>query len=145
LLKSVWNVAVAEFLVSKGADVNAKTQNGWTPLHEAVCKMDCLEACADDLFIEHGVNIEVAKFLVSKGADINATNHAGWAPLHSAAQIGNVEVIKFLVSNGADVNAKNNCGKTPLDVANRDEKKTVLRELGAVSGMTPACCSSKIH
>jgi len=83
---------VAELLVSKGAIVNAKDDDGYTPLHRTV-------------------SIEMAEYLVSKGADVNAENNYGDTPLHKAVSR---EIAEFLVSKGADINAENNHGDTPL-------------------------------
>ncbi|GHT20696.1 hypothetical protein FACS189419_00260 [Planctomycetales bacterium] len=96
------NVAVVKYLVSKGADVNAKTESGGTLLHVAAAWNE---------------NVEVAKYLVSKGADVNAKTESGFTPLHAAIQNENVEVAKYLVSKGADVNAKTELGETLLHTA----------------------------
>ncbi|MDR2850146.1 MAG: ankyrin repeat domain-containing protein, partial [Verrucomicrobiota bacterium] len=56
---------MVEYLVSKGADVNAKAEGDYAPLHSAK-------------------DIAVAKFLVSKGADIHAKDEYDHAPLHFA-------------------------------------------------------------
>ena len=86
-----------EYLVSKGADVNAKTkdENGYPPLYLAAF---------------YG-NTGVVKFLLSKGADVHATESRGETPLHAA---GNIEVAKLLVAQGADVNAKSKYGEAPI-------------------------------
>ena len=113
-----WNVAVANYLVSKGANVNAKDIIGRTPLHWAVVKR----------------RVDVAKFLVSKGADVNARDNNGQTPIINAMGTffsdygadGNIkdgseklriELALLLVSNGADVNAKDKDGRTPLHYA----------------------------
>jgi ankyrin repeat protein len=87
-----------EYLVSKGADIDAKTEKGTTPLHQ-----------------KNNV-IEFVKFFASHGANVNTKNNDGDTPLHTSIDL---EVIKFLVSKGADVNAKNNAGETPLDKAKK--------------------------
>jgi len=125
------DIAVAKFLVSKGADVNAKSTR-FPPLH----------------FAAVSGNLEVVEFLVSKGADVNVKFSANTTLLHSAVSVsappGNIEVVKFLVSKGADVNAKDNHGNTPLDFAMQStwrgtlpaERKMVveyLRSVGARS------------
>ncbi|MEM2186309.1 MAG: ankyrin repeat domain-containing protein [Thermofilaceae archaeon] len=71
-------------------DVNARDNDGETPLHKAV-------------FRGH---LEVARFLVEKGADVNARNIDGMTPLHLAVFRGHLEVARFLVEKGADVNAE---------------------------------------
>ena len=96
-----------QFLVSEGADVNAKNDSGETPLHFAA---------------ERRNDIENVKFLVSQGADVNAKGgEEGKTPLHLVASRGygsdrdrNVEVARFLISQGANVNARDNYGSTPL-------------------------------
>jgi ankyrin repeat protein len=118
------NVEVLKYLVSKGAKVYAKNDWGDTPLHFAA---------------KHNPNVEVLKYLVSQGAGVNAKNNGGWTPLHeAAAHNSNVEVLRYLVSvPGADVNVRNNWeGKTqtPLDLAETEEKKSILRAAGGRSG-----------
>jgi ankyrin repeat protein len=105
-----------ESLVSQGADVNAKTDGGYTPLH--------FTAVADE-------NVEIVKFLVSQGADINVKTDTGSTPLHVAAVNGGVEIVKFLVAQGADVNAKNKVG-TPLDMAKQNENTVVVEYLSGL-------------
>jgi hypothetical protein len=105
----------AELLLSKGANVNAKTtQNGETPLHRA-------SMCG---------NKEVAELLISKGADVNAKENHGLTPLHSAVFYGGhmkgiIAVMELLISKGADVNAKDNGGKTPLSFAKGISNKEI--------------------
>jgi hypothetical protein len=95
-----------KYLVSKGADVNAKWHDANTPLHEAA-----------------QWNAEIVKFLVSEGADVNAKNRNGNTPLHESVRNWyNNETFEFLISVGADVHAKNNEGNTPLDYADTVKK-----------------------
>ena len=110
-----WDVEVIiKFLVSKGADFNARDNGGLTPLHRAA----------------RWLNKRSADALITAGANVNARDNNGMTPLHLAVRstyIGDssddwaengVDVVKFLVSKGANVHAKNNNGKTPLDLAN---------------------------
>ena len=99
-----WGIAITKFLVSKRADVNARNEIGWTPLHTA-----CM----------HDKNIEVIKFLVANGADVNAKGRDMWdrTPLHYAVTAKNLEVVRFLASQGADVNAKDGKNVSVLNVA----------------------------
>ena len=60
---------VAEFLLVNNADVNAKDNNGCTPLLLAVAKG----------------HKDVAELLLTNKADVNAKASMGWTPLHYAA------------------------------------------------------------
>jgi hypothetical protein len=99
-------------LISDGADLNAATTQGQTPLHLAAKK---------------GWQ-DVALFLVKEGADVNPKNQDGWTPLHEAAFNGKGEIIKLLVDSGADLYAKDEDGVTPLQVAN-DTCKPLLKKI----------------
>ena len=85
-------------VICAGADVNAKDEEDWTPLHTA------------------SVNghLELARVLISAGADVNAKNEDNWTPLHVASFNGHPELARYLISAGADVNAKNDNNETPL-------------------------------
>ena len=95
------NKEIAELLISKGADVNAKDKDGRTSLHSAASSG----------------NKEIAELLISKGADVNAQSNNGWTPLHSAASNGSKEIAELLIANDADVNAPNKDGDFPLRLA----------------------------
>ena len=59
---------VVAAIVNSGADANASTQEGWTPLHFAVASG----------------NAEAVRSLVLEGASIDAVNGLGLTPLHLA-------------------------------------------------------------
>ena len=105
---------MAELLLAKGADVNAKNKYGWTPLHRAAI----------------WGQKEVAELLISKGADINAKDNNGSTPLHDAAH-GGYQVSDLLISKGADVNARDIHGNTPLHHARTKEVAELLMSKGA--------------
>ena len=79
---------VVELLLQKGADINARANDGNTALKSAA-----LEG-----------NAEVVKLLLEKGADINATTQHGNTALRTAAFEGNVDVVKILMERGVDAN-----------------------------------------
>jgi cytohesin len=69
-------VKTAQFLVEHGADVNARGQFGWTPVHAAAYQ---------------GLN-DVLSYLVSKGADINAKDDFGQTPLSISLSVLTKEI-----------------------------------------------------
>jgi ankyrin repeat protein len=96
LIRACWyppsfptKVDVANYLIDKGANVNAKNNFGATALYFSVGDFD------------------LTKRLINKGAEVNlhVFTPDGLTPLHYATWIGNLKVIKFLIEHGADVNA----------------------------------------
>lgn len=135
------DTAIATLLLQYGADINARTIDGLTPLHLAAVES---EPNVLELFLRHGAYVDArtnprsAKFggswatplhiaakdnqhldsivlLLEYGADVNAKKAKGETPLHLASSFNeNLEVIALLLDRGADVNAKNENGNTPL-------------------------------
>jgi len=81
---------IAELLISKGADVNAKTTDGDSVLHIAIINK----------------RIEMIKLLLENGADINAKNHKNETPLDLAILYKYTDITELLVEKGAKTNAK---------------------------------------
>ena len=117
------NPEVISFLLDRGADIEAKDDNGDTPLFSAAFFND---------------NLEVVSVLLDRGADINAKNKYGRTPLHSAAgNYDNPEVVALLLDRGAGVNSRDERGETPLHYAtlqNDLEVVVVLLDRGADIG-----------
>ena len=116
--------AVKEFLAA-GTDVNAKDEDGHTPLYPA--------AFQDDK--------EIAELLIAKGADVHAKDGDGLTPLHFAAVGGSKEIAELLIASGAGVNVKSVDGQTALDIAtdpvnpnNPLETADLLRKHGGKHG-----------
>jgi len=105
---------VVRALVSAGADVNTKTNNGWSALGVA----------SDG-------HIEVVNILLDNGAHIESRDDCGGTLLWSAARNGSVQIIDLLVEHEADVDAVNYSGFTPVCIAadrgHRDAVKTLLQ------------------
>lgn len=79
-------------LLKAGAQKDAQTKQGYTPLHVAC---------------HHG-HVNMVRLLIEQGAEINPVTSAGYTPLHQAAQQGHVLVINLLLKNKADPNAVTN-------------------------------------
>jgi uncharacterized protein len=111
---------IAEMLISRAADVNARSRNatGNTPLHAALA----------------GNHKLVAGLLLGHGADVNAADAAGWRPLHLAAANNNIDAINTLVAQGADLYAANGEAQTALSLAqekNHREAAALLKRFEA--------------
>ena len=94
---------IVRFLLEKGADPNAHSQNGYHvyPLHAAV-----------------GSGFDgIAKMLIEAGAEVNVLQASRTSPLHLAAQTANIDLIILLLENGAQVDVRNDMGKTASDLA----------------------------
>jgi quinoprotein dehydrogenase-associated probable ABC transporter substrate-binding protein len=100
-------------LTKKGADINAKGDDGEAPLHLAVTNGDT----------------EMIALLLDGKADINAPDGDGYPPIALAAARNKVAVIKLLASRGADLEAAIKGGYTPLFVAIGEGKYAAAKEL----------------
>ena len=114
-----------KLLTDRGADVNARSKRGRTPLliaasHDgnvAVIRLLLSKGAnpanasdkvnntplAASAYANDGASV---KLWLEKGADVNARNAAGLTPLMFAASNGNVDMVKALLARGADVNAQ---------------------------------------
>ena len=104
--------AVKQHLAA-GTDVNAKDDDGWTPLQDAAT-------------FGHK---EIVELLITKGADVNAKTEDGETPLHTAVSNDHKEIIELLIDKGADVNAKAEFGETPLHAAVSNDHKEIAERL----------------
>jgi ankyrin repeat protein len=148
---AVTDPAKVRLLLLKGANVNARTVDGRTPLHLAaalpagtpVVEM-LMEAGADlgarsivgetPLFTAVAANLETAKLLLANGADPNARNGLGATPLMTAALNGGAAAVSLLLDSGADATVRTRRGETALSsAASRGDLASVklLLEKGA--------------
>ena len=88
------NIEAVKQHLAAGWDVNAKDEDGWTPLYYATTE-------------------EIAGLLIAKGADVNAKAEDGNTPMCVETGAANKKIIELLIAEGADVNP--NDFHTPLD------------------------------
>jgi len=123
--------ARASYLVEKRhADVNARDQQGYPPLHSAVRRM----------------SVSMVSYLLDHQADVNRLDSDQWTPLMTAAWVDDGELVQLLMTHHANLNAKNRNGMTALAIASqfgKDVAAVTLVEAGADvnqrlgSGYTP--------
>jgi len=119
--KGTVNTVPVKRAIAAGADLDAKMQGGYTPLHLAA-------------IYDHK---EIAEILIAEGADVNAKNKRDMTPLHLAARSGRKEIAQLLIAKGADVNAKDENSLTSLDQAIQRKKTEIanlLRKHGGKRG-----------
>ncbi|HPT20752.1 MAG TPA: ankyrin repeat domain-containing protein [Bacteroidales bacterium] len=118
-------------LLNKGADINASTEEGITPLLFAILdnKLDAVLTLLNygpDLNKSTPYNetpllisvksrfFEITEALIRAGAKIDCTDNYGATPLHYAALNGYLDMVDLLLYYDAPVDAKSKEGITPL-------------------------------
>lgn len=147
---------MVEFLLAKGATVNAADRYGLTPLHKAAAfnrvsiasllmdkganplaygiKYGVIRVAPIHLSAEAG-SPELVKLFLDLGVDANLRTEGKntVTPLHMASAKGKAEVVELLLKSGADVNARDVKNETPLHwalVADQEEVADMLRIYG---------------
>jgi len=127
-----------QFLLERGADVNARREDLWTPLHLAV---DIGEVKMARVLIEHHADVNsqsdegltplhllsrqnlpsledngptLAMLLLESGANVNLPARDKATPLHLASFNTQPEFVRVLLEHGANTDAENDEGKIPL-------------------------------
>jgi quinoprotein dehydrogenase-associated probable ABC transporter substrate-binding protein len=104
---------VKYLLGKKGADIDAKGDDGEAPIHLAVANGDT----------------EMIAFLLDRKANIDLRDTDGYTPLALAAARNKTKVIQLLVSRRADLEAQIPGGYTPLFVAIGEGKYAAAKAL----------------
>ena len=112
------SIEAVRFLLSYGADVNARRDDLWTPIHLAV----------------NNEELRVARILLDFGADLNSQNGDGQAPLHllsrretSHGKDDGSDIARLLLEHGANVDENDKYNATPLHLACYNQKLKIVR------------------
>lgn len=107
------NTAAVRTLVAQGANVNAPSVDGTTPLHWAV----------------RAENAELIGLLIAAKANVGAADRYGVTPLYLACSLGNASIAERLLVAGADANVLDQSGETLLSLATRSGAPDVVTAL----------------
>ena len=137
------------------ADINAKGDDEWTPLHFTAWKAH-LEVCETLLqrpppfganvaavtdyggtalhLCAYGTpateeRLNVCRFLLDKAASVNAATKDGTTPIYLAALKANIHVLRLLLERGADVNALSLHRASVLQAACKGGNVDIVRDL----------------
>lgn len=94
-------ISILDRLFQRRVNVNAKSVENITPLHEAADTGDLL----------------ALEYLIKNGASINAKTTSGRTPLHCAAARCFPQTAEFLIRQGADVDIADHDNLTPLQLS----------------------------
>ncbi|KAL8705182.1 MAG: hypothetical protein Q9201_001682 [Fulgogasparrea decipioides] len=114
-------IPLVRLLLENGAGVNATSDGGWTPLHNAA---------------EKGYE-DVASLLLDWKANANATTSSGMTALHWCARNGHVNVVKLLLQQqGIRIHCKDSFEETPMLGAAQNAHIEIVRLLSPTNDGT---------
>eukprot|EP00927_Polykrikos_kofoidii_P082734 TRINITY_DN8301_c0_g3_i1.p1 TRINITY_DN8301_c0_g3~~TRINITY_DN8301_c0_g3_i1.p1 ORF type:complete len:719 (+),score=56.55 TRINITY_DN8301_c0_g3_i1:59-2215(+) len=127
------NAKCVSILLEYGAEINAKSDKGFTPLHwTGAISPDCVEKAvllcdsrADVKILTSALmsplhvaafwgNDRVATVMIDRNCPVNICDEDGATPLHSASLWGHPSMVKLLLERRAYITARKLDGATPL-------------------------------
>ena len=114
LLHHVKSVEVANLLIKNGANVNANSQIGATPLHSIILQQPAFD-------MNQNYTVQLVELLITKGANVNAVNGQGRTPLdllYSSGMPGNPAAEAAAPSGPLAELLRKHGGKTEMEIGN---------------------------
>lgn len=127
-------------LLDAKANVNARTKDGWVPLHyaiaspnpnpnqSAIAQTDGQHSSDDSSSSSSEAN-DILGLLLSRGAFPDSKNDTGTTALHLAAGLGKADAIRILLNRDANLHVVDVEGNTPLHYATARGKVEAVRVL----------------
>ncbi|MBQ6982122.1 MAG: ankyrin repeat domain-containing protein [Synergistaceae bacterium] len=142
-------------LIRQGANVNARTKDGITPLLNAAMFLnrECIQilidagatvnartnpdfpdSCGGTTALIQAVRSHrdsgIVNDLINAGADLNVADTDGrTALMYAAAMINNPAIVETLVTEGANINQRDKYGWTALDLARKNNSNPAIARL----------------
>ncbi|KAL8580838.1 hypothetical protein ACOMHN_017342 [Nucella lapillus] len=139
------NVALAQLLVQRGADVNCRepSVNAQQSLHVAVLAGLCSQPLHHGLapgvphcdmtqcLLQHGAasgdsHCDMTRCLLRHGAHVNGRDSCRRTPVMLAAHTGHLAAVQLLAAHGAELNAADDMGQTAIHRAVQGRNSAVL-------------------
>ncbi|KAL1883246.1 hypothetical protein Daus18300_000304 [Diaporthe australafricana] len=113
---------LVQWLIKKGANLNAEDNVDSSPLHAAACSG----------------SLRISQQLLDNGAAVGQRNSQKKTPLHYAARRGHVAVVQCLLDKNATIDATDMFGRTPLwdatEGGHMDVVELLLRQGASTAG-----------
>lgn len=126
-----YNADMVRALVEAGANLEAKTVQGNSPLSMAALKG----------------RVEISKYLLQRGAQVESADPRGATPLMLAARSGETDIVRALIAAGANVNARtlfSDGRQTPLHYACEDSNFGIVK-LDIVKSLVEAGADASVQ
>lgn len=147
----------ANLIIAAGGDVNAKPDDGVTPIHKALCNPGASLSKVVSILLAAGADVnilgchsffkdqraplhdcrdvEIARMLVNHGARIDVRGGSGETPLRIGCENGEFELVEFLIEAGSNPHQRSSRGENLLHCCASKEVAQLLVGLG-VSPLT---------